>query len=95
MAKKPELNPKINKQNFKHVAGKCRLCGQGPYEILHVHRIHPGRDGGEYTQLNSVPLCANCHALVETGSIAIHAWLSSTKGSVLHITDENGDEQFV
>ena len=95
MAKKPELNPKINKQNFKHAAGKCRLCGNGPYEVLNVHRIQAGRDGGEYTKLNSVPVCANCHALVETGQIEIHGWFSSTKGLVLHVTDENGDEQFL
>jgi len=96
MAKKYDKpNGSIKKQSFKRVAACCQICEEGPYEVLEVHRIIPGSEGGKYTKLNSVSICSNCHALVTAGKIEICGWLYSTKGWLLHYIDIEGEEKFV
>jgi 5-methylcytosine-specific restriction endonuclease McrA len=85
---------KINKKTFKRSAGKCRLCGEHTYELLDVHRIIPGKDGGKYTEDNTVAICANCHRKVHAGDIEIDRWYFSTAGYLLRIV-VNGEEKFV
>lgn len=86
----------INKKIYKKAEGKCRICGETDYEILDVHRaIVPGKDGGKYTKGNSICCCSNCHRKIHADKIQILGWHTSTKGKVLHIIRENGEEDFV
>jgi hypothetical protein len=55
----------------KRVTGKCLFCGESNYNVLDVHRIVPGAEGGKYTPMNSITLCATCHRLVHSGEIVI------------------------
>ena len=84
----------INKQQFKHTAGKCRICNEPGYEILNVHRIVPGSEGGKYTEANSTSICANCHNKVHKGLIVVDRYYFSTGGYLLRIIEE-GVERFV
>ena len=86
----------INKKIYKRSEGKCRICGETDYDTLDVHRfVIPGKDGGEYTKGNSMACCASCHRKTHAGTIQILGWHSSTKGRVLHIIREDGEEDFV
>lgn len=83
----------INKQARKRSEGKCYLCGENDYSLLDVHRIVEGKNGGRYTEHNTVVLCANCHRRTHYGALTIHRWYNSTNGRVLHYT-ENGEEKW-
>lgn len=86
----------INKQIYKNVEGKCRICkGDGASETLDVHRIVHGEHGGRYSLNNTVVLCPNCHRKVHTDkTIVIDRWYQSSAGYMLRIL-ENGVEKFV
>jgi len=94
MAKKEQVNPTVNKQIYKHSSKECKFCKEDNYASLNVHRIVPGSEGGKYTKLNTVVICANCHAKVHAGLITIHGWQFSTAGLILHYEDEEGKEHF-
>jgi hypothetical protein len=85
----------VNKQAFKHAAGQCRICKEPGYEVLNVHRILPGAEGGKYTEGNSACVCANCHNKIHANQIVIDRYYYSTAGWLLRIIDENGEERFV
>jgi predicted HNH restriction endonuclease len=88
-------NRTINKKQFKQTAGKCRICKRDVVELLDVHRITPGEEGGKYTENNSVCVCVVCHGRVHrTKEIVIDRYYPSTAGYLLRIT-ENGVERFV
>lgn len=42
---------------------RCYICGIYPEDLskLHMHRVIPGKDGGEYIENNVVILCPGCH----------------------------------
>ena len=92
-----KLGPKrINKKIYKHAKGKCKICGEDDYNLLDVHRsITEGKDVGKYTEPNVIVACANCHRKIHAGKIQILGWKKSTKGKLLHIVRENGEEDFV
>lgn len=83
--------PFIGKKAFKRRNKPCRICSEKTYELLDVHRI---KWGGEYSNENCVCLCVICHRKVHNKFFAIIGWKSSTKGKLLHIIDEDGNEQF-
>ena len=85
---------KINKKLYKQVAGKCTICKIPLIEVLEVHRIQFGSQGGEYTSDNIAIICSNCHSLVHKGKIIIDKWYHSTDGRKLRII-ENGEEKFL
>ena len=85
----------VNKKVYKKTEGKCRICGETDYNTLDVHRITAGKNGGKYNKSNSISCCANCHRKVHAGEIQVLGWHKSTKGRVLHIIRENGEEDFV
>ena len=64
------------------------------YELLDVHRIIHGKDGGKYESSNCICLCTSCHRKHHSGLITIKQWYSSSKGKVLYYIDENGEDQF-
>jgi len=86
--------PFVSKKYQKLVAGRCRICNEPCYDVLDVHRIHEGSEGGRYTYDNIVILCAKHHRLQQTGAIKVIGWKHSTMGRILHWIDEEGTEHF-
>ena len=85
----------INKKVKKLTEGKCYFCDVDDYAQLNVHRIVYGEDGGEYTDHNSLVVCANCHARIHDEQIVIDRKYNSTSGkTVLHYW-ENGEEKWL
>lgn len=90
--RKPQL---INKQLKKRRDGKCYFCPETNYDLLDVHRILEGSEGGKYTANNSLTVCCRCHRLIHSGAIKLDRKYLSTSGKyVLHYWDENGVEKF-
>jgi 5-methylcytosine-specific restriction endonuclease McrA len=54
------------KDGFK----KCFFCGWNK-DILDLHRIIPGSQGGKYKLDNVKALCPNCHRLVHSGKLTL------------------------
>jgi len=83
----------INKQIFKKIHNKCAICNLSIASTLDVHRyITEGKDGGEYTESNSLVLCVLHHRMVHSGEIVIKGVYNSTGGKVITYNDENGQE---
>ena len=83
----------INKKLEKKLEGKCIICNLEIYEILDVHRIEHGKDGGKYTKANTIVSCANCHRKIHSGKIKILGKYLSTAGKyIIHLIDEGGKE---
>lgn len=79
------MKKRYSKQQLcKLRAGKCRFCQEDSYELLDVHLIVPGSEGGKYHDWNNVPCCSNCHRKCHSGEIKIDRYYNSTKGRVLH-----------
>ena len=86
--------PIRDKKAYKKSEGKCRLCGEGTYATLDIHRIIPGAKHGKYKKANVVCLCSVCHRKIHADLIKIDGWYPSTAGLVLRYFDEDGNEQF-
>lgn len=85
----------INKVVAKTVAGKCYFCPCDIYDLLDVHRIVEGSQGGKYTDFNTITVCSLCHRKIHSGIIKIFRKYFSTTGRwVLHYIDENSIEHF-
>jgi hypothetical protein len=48
----------------------CSICGWDR-DRVDAHRVVHGKDGGSYTQANTIGLCPNCHRLVHHGKIIL------------------------
>ena len=84
---------KIDKKVKKRVDGKCYFCGNNDYSVLDAHRIHEGQ---EYSDFNTLTLCANCHRKTHAGTIKILGKHFSTSGKyVVHFISENGEEMWL
>lgn len=68
------------KTDFKKQKGCCLFCGENRYQLLDVHRITEGANGGRYTHDNSVSCCVRCHRLIHSGDIVIDRYYKSTSG---------------
>lgn len=85
----------INKVAKKKVERCCYLCGENDYCTLDVHRIIEGKDGGEYTDFNTLTTCVKCHRRIHDGQIIIDRKYLSTSGKWrLHFWD-NGIEHWL
>lgn len=85
----------INKKALKKTEGKCYFCPEDDYDLLDVHRIVEGSDGGRYTRNNSLVVCCKCHRKITYGKIkTIRKYLTSSGRWVLHYIDELGNEKF-
>lgn len=84
----------ISKKAKKHREGKCRFCGVDDYNLLDVHRIIEGKDGGKYHDRNTVVVCALCHRKVHCGQIKIDRYYLSTSGKWLLHFWINGEEKW-
>jgi len=84
----------INKKHKKMMYKKCKFCNVADYCLLDVHRIIEGKDGGKYTESNTVVCCVSCHRKIHAGQIKIDRKYSSTTGTILHYFDEKGIEHW-
>lgn len=84
----------INKKNKKTIDKKCKFCSGSEYCSLDVHRIVEGKNGGKYTEFNTVVCCVLCHRKIHSGKIKIDRKYQSTNGWILHYFDENGKEHW-
>jgi Zn-finger protein len=84
----------INKKIKKLVDKKCKFCECNVYDLLDVHRIIEGKNGGKYTDTNTITVCSLCHRKIHSGIIKVDRKYPSTSGWVLHYFDENGLERF-
>lgn len=73
---------------------KCKFCSSSDYCLLDVHRILEGKNGGEYTETNTIVCCVSCHRKIHAGKIKIDRKYPSTAGWVLHYFDEKGVEHW-
>lgn len=83
---------RISKQNFKRIEKHCKICGEDNYNLLDVHRLIAGEEGGDYTLGNSIVLCCRCHRRVHAGEIIIEGKYKSTTGFVIHYFE--GEQEF-
>lgn len=78
----------MNKKIKKKIDKRCYFCSEDKYELLDVHRIIPGEQGGKYTEWNTVTACANCHRKCHAGVIVIDRWYKTSSGVMLHYFEE-------
>lgn len=82
----------MNKKEKKKIDKNCYFCNEDNYNVLDVHRIKPGSEGGTYSNFNTVTCCSNCHRKCHSGDIKILGKHYSTAGRyVLHYIQE-GEE---
>lgn len=79
----------IDKKLKKLVDRKCRFCPVSDYNLLDVHRIIEGANGGVYSEINTVTLCSNCHRKVHSKEIVILGKHFSTAGYLVHYLENN------
>lgn len=80
----------INKIAKKHIDGKCAICNEENYNLHDVHRIVAGKDGGKYTDFNTICCCSNCHRRIHAGEIIIDRKYTSTLGkTAIHYWRDN------
>jgi hypothetical protein len=80
MARKKQLVHKIGK---KKNIGKCKFCSCDQYEVLDIHRIIEGKDGGIYSDWNTVVCCASCHRKIHAGLIKIDRHYPTISGKMI------------
>jgi predicted HNH restriction endonuclease len=90
--RKTKSDKLIHKKSFKKAQGACKICKESNYNLLDVHRIKPGAEGGKYLKLNCVTLCANCHRLTHSGELTIIEWIKATNGYLLKIVLNNEEK---
>jgi hypothetical protein len=82
MARKKHL---VNKKAKKKGIGKCRFCDCSVYEYLDLHRITEGKDGGVYSDQNTIVVCRLHHQQIHQGKIKIDRQYPSILGKwILH-----------
>lgn len=75
----------INKIIKKKIDKKCYFCSCDKYELLDVHRIIEGSQGGQYTEFNTLTVCSLCHRKIHAKMIVIdRKYMSSSGKKILH-----------
>lgn len=89
MKKRKLIDKKITKLQEK----KCYFCPCDDYELLDVHRILEGCQGGKYNRYNSLVVCSLCHRKIHAGIIKIDKKYFSSSGKwVLHYWMNNEEK---
>lgn len=87
MTRKRKLIHKIGK---KKTDKKCYFCFCDEYALLDVHRIVEGCYGGEYSEHNTITVCASCHRRIHAGTIKIDRKFFTSNGKyILHFWQDN------
>jgi hypothetical protein len=81
------------KQIKKRIEGQCHFCGETDYDLLDLHRIVEGKDGGKYTNHNTVVCCSKCHRKCHSGRIEILGKHFCTSGQWVVNYIEDGEEK--
>jgi hypothetical protein len=84
------MDKKIRKRSDR----KCHFCDEDNYELLDLHRIIPGSEGGKYKEYNVVTVCCKCHRKIHAGIIEVYRWCMSTAGYVLYCKIDD-EEKFI
>jgi hypothetical protein len=84
----------IDKKAKKRLDKKCHFCNEDDYDLLDVHRIVEGKDGGRYTDFNTVTTCSKCHRKIHSGRIEIKGKYSSTAAKYVINYIEDGEEKW-
>jgi hypothetical protein len=72
---------KHSRQQLKKLFHKvCFFCGENDYDLLDVHRILEGRNGGTYDPNNTLCCCSKCHRMIHSRRIQIFGKHYSTSG---------------
>lgn len=85
----------INKKNFKKYAKNCFFCNDKNLNILDVHRILEGSNGGTYHSQNVIVVCANCHRKIHANEIKIikkHKAYNSSSNYILECFINNQEQ---
>jgi 5-methylcytosine-specific restriction endonuclease McrA len=63
----PQCDPDLRITVIEHYEHRCYICGMlhQKHVPLDMHRILPGKRGGEYIFENLIPVCRRCHRRVE------------------------------
>ena len=85
----------INKKIKKHIDKKCVFCGEDDYNLLDVHRIVPGKEGGRYSEINTATNCVNCHRKCHSGRIKILGKHFCTSGRYIIHCFIDGEENWL
>lgn len=90
------MRSKKSKKQIKKLSDKnCYFCRESDYDLLDVHRIVEGKNGGKYHEMNTITVCCLCHRKIHSGKIKVFRKYTTTLGRiVLHFEDENGEEKF-
>ena len=86
---------KYSRQQKKKLYHKeCFFCGENDYNLLDVHRILEGCEGGTYDPVNTVVGCASCHRKIHSKRIIIHGKHFCTSGNYVINYTEDGKENW-
>lgn len=85
----------MDKQLKKRTDGKCLFCDEDDYDLLDVHRIVPGEQGGKYNEHNTITVCSLCHRKIHAGRIVTHRKYYSTSGKYVLHCEIDGQEEWV
>jgi hypothetical protein len=89
------VSKKYSKKQVKKLHyGACFFCGESDYNLLDVHRILEGSQGGTYHHTNTIVGCATCHRKVHSGRIVIHGKYFSSSGRWVVNYTEDGIEKW-
>lgn len=82
----------MDKKAKKRIDKKCTFCDVAQYELLDLHRIKPGSQGGKYRPGNTVTVCPLHHRMIHAGNIIVKEKRFSTGGYVV-ICEIDGQER--
>lgn len=71
---------------------KCCFCGEDNYNVLDVHRIVEGSNGGKYKDWNTITCCAVCHRRIHANEIHSIKKYQSTGGIVINYVENNEEK---
>ena len=79
-------------KKIKLMDGLCLFCRERDYDLLDVHRILEGKNGGKYTRANTITSCSKCHRKIDSGRISKITKYVSTGGIVVCYTEDGVDK---
>lgn len=85
----------MNKQHKKLRDKHCLFCHLEDYDLLDVHRILPGSEGGTYSEHNSITVCLHCHRKIHAGRIITHRKYYTSKGLYVLHCEIDGEEKWI
>jgi len=86
------MGKRYSRQQIKKLYDKvCYFCEEDDYDLLDVHRILEGANGGTYHDRNTVTVCSKCHRKIHSGRIKIFGKYMAAGGKKLWVLHCNVD----